>query len=67
MREEPEKGSGRLVAEFYPFQAGFDIDQSVRGCIVGGDIGVLSCIIVKQGEQDIAPLTTEVLPKRERS
>lgn len=41
------------------------IAQSVRGCIVGPDIGVLSAIIVKQGENDIAPLTTEVLPKRQ--
>ncbi|CED85483.1 40s ribosomal protein s6 [Phaffia rhodozyma] len=38
--------------------------KSVRGCIVGNDIAVLSLVIVKQGEQDIEGLTTEVLPKR---
>lgn len=38
--------------------------KSVRGCIVGNDIAVLSVIIVKQGEQEIEGLTTEALPKR---
>lgn len=38
--------------------------KSVRGCIVGNDIAVLSLVIVKQGEQDIEGLTTEALPKR---
>lgn len=38
--------------------------KSVRGCIVGPDIAVLSLVIVKQGESDIPGLTDEVLPKR---
>ncbi|PPQ93165.1 hypothetical protein CVT25_002592, partial [Psilocybe cyanescens] len=38
--------------------------KSVRGCIVGPDIAVLSLIIVKQGESDIPGLTDVVLPKR---
>ncbi|KAF5378728.1 hypothetical protein D9615_006879 [Tricholomella constricta] len=38
--------------------------KSVRGCIVGPDIAVLSLVIVKQGEADIPGLTDEVLPKR---
>jgi len=38
--------------------------KSVRGCIVGPDIAVLALIVVKQGEQDIAGLTDNVLPKR---
>jgi len=38
--------------------------KSVRGCIVGPDIAVLSLIIVKQGEADIPGLTDVVLPKR---
>jgi small subunit ribosomal protein S6e len=38
--------------------------KSVRGCIVGSDIQVLSAVIVKQGENDIAGLTDTVLPKR---
>ncbi|PPQ69220.1 hypothetical protein CVT24_000017 [Panaeolus cyanescens] len=38
--------------------------KSVRGCIVGPDIAVLSLVIVKQGEADIPGLTDVVLPKR---
>ena len=38
--------------------------KSVRGCIVGPDIAVLSLVIVKQGEGDIPGLTDSVLPKR---
>lgn len=38
--------------------------KSVRGCIVGSDIAVLSLIVVKQGEQEIPGLTDNVLPKR---
>lgn len=38
--------------------------KSVRGCIVGPDIAVLSLVIVKQGEQQIPGLTDVVLPKR---
>ncbi|KAA1475005.1 ribosomal protein S6e [Dentipellis sp. KUC8613] len=38
--------------------------KSVRGCIVGPDIAVLSLVIVKQGESDIPGLTDDVLPKR---
>ncbi|WOO77386.1 40S ribosomal protein S6 [Vanrija pseudolonga] len=38
--------------------------KSVRGCIVASDIQVLSVVIVKQGEQEIAGLTDVVLPKR---
>jgi small subunit ribosomal protein S6e len=38
--------------------------KSVRGCIVGPDIAVLSLVIVKQGEAEIPSLTDTVLPKR---
>jgi len=38
--------------------------KSIRGCIIGPDIAVLSLVIVKQGEQDIPGLTDVVLPKR---
>jgi len=38
--------------------------KSVRGCIVGPDIAVLSLIIVKQGDAEIPGLTDVVLPKR---
>ncbi|KAL1690522.1 ribosomal protein S6e-domain-containing protein, partial [Schizophyllum commune] len=38
--------------------------KSVRGCIVGPDIAVLSLVIVKQGDAEIPGLTDQVLPKR---
>ncbi|EPT02185.1 hypothetical protein FOMPIDRAFT_1022987 [Fomitopsis schrenkii] len=38
--------------------------KSVRGCIVGPDISVLSLVIIKQGENEIPGLTDNVLPKR---
>ena len=38
--------------------------KSVRGCIVGSDITVLSLVIVKQGDNEIPGLTDTVLPKR---
>lgn len=38
--------------------------KSVRGCIVGPDIAVLSLIIVKQGDNELPGLTDNVLPKR---
>ncbi|KAG6868034.1 hypothetical protein C0993_008154 [Termitomyces sp. T159_Od127] len=38
--------------------------KSVRGCIVGPDIAVLSLVIVKQGDGDVPGLTDNVLPKR---
>ncbi|KAI0719669.1 40S ribosomal protein S6 [Fomitopsis betulina] len=38
--------------------------KSVRGCIVGPDISVLSLVIIKQGDNDIPGLTDNILPKR---
>ncbi|KAJ1959265.1 40S ribosomal protein S6, partial [Dispira parvispora] len=38
--------------------------KSVRGCIVGPDLSVLSLAIVKQGEQEIPGLTDGSVPKR---
>jgi len=38
--------------------------KSIRGCIIGPDIAVLSLVIVKQGDSDIPGLTDVVLPKR---
>jgi hypothetical protein len=38
--------------------------KSVRGCIVGPDIAVLSVVIIKQGDDDIPGLTDVALPKR---
>ena len=38
--------------------------KSIRGCIIGPDIAVLSLVIVKQGDSDVPGLTDVVLPKR---
>lgn len=38
--------------------------KSVRGCIVGPDLSVLSVIIVKTGEQPLPGLTDKVIPRR---
>jgi small subunit ribosomal protein S6e len=49
---------------YRPRRTGERKRKSVRGCIVGPDIAVLSLVIVKQGEQEIPGLTDVVLPKR---
>jgi len=38
--------------------------KSVRGCIVGADIAVLSLAIVKKGEKELAGITNESTPRR---
>ena len=38
--------------------------RSVRGCIVGPDIRILSCSMVKKGEKDIPGLTDTIKPRR---
>ncbi|KAJ7846092.1 40S ribosomal protein S6 [Mycena olivaceomarginata] len=49
---------------YRPRRTGERKRKSVRGCIVGPDIAVLSVVLVKQGEGEIAGLTDNVLPKR---
>ena len=49
---------------FRPRRTGERRRKSVRGCIVGPDIAVLSLVVVKQGESEIPGLTDTVLPKR---
>lgn len=49
---------------FRPRRTGERKRKSVRGCIVGPDIAVLSLVIVKQGDNAIPELTENVLPKR---
>ena len=38
--------------------------KSVRGCIVGPDLAVLSLVIVKKGEAELPGLTDQVMPRR---
>jgi small subunit ribosomal protein S6e len=49
---------------YRPRRTGERKRKSVRGCIVGPDMSVLSLVVVKQGENDIPGLTDQVLPKR---
>ncbi|KAF8252453.1 ribosomal protein S6e [Wilcoxina mikolae CBS 423.85] len=49
---------------YRPRRTGERKRKSVRGCIVGADLAVLSLVIVKQGENDIAGLTDVTHPKR---
>ncbi|KAH9848785.1 ribosomal protein S6e [Lenzites betulinus] len=49
---------------YRPRRTGERKRKSVRGCIVGPDIAVLSLVVVKQGENEIPGLTDNVLPKR---
>lgn len=49
---------------YRPRRVGERTRKSVRGCIVGPDIAVLSLVIVKQGEGEIPGLTDNILPKR---
>ncbi|KAL1916906.1 40S ribosomal protein eS6 [Calcarisporiella thermophila] len=49
---------------YRPRRTGERKRKSVRGCIVGPDLSVLSLVIVKQGEQQIPGLTDQTLPKR---
>merc|ERR1719198_2255183 len=45
-------------------RAGCRKRKSVRGCIVGPDIAVLSLIVAKKGDEDIPGLTDEQKPRR---
>lgn len=38
--------------------------KSVRGCIIGPDMSVISLIVVKKGDNDIAGLTDDAKPRR---
>ncbi|KAL0085350.1 40S ribosomal protein S6-B [Phycomyces blakesleeanus] len=49
---------------YRPRRTGERKRKSVRGCIVGSDLAVLSLVVVKQGEQDIPGLTDVTVPKR---
>ncbi|KAI5814969.1 ribosomal protein S6e-domain-containing protein [Pyronema omphalodes] len=49
---------------YRPRRTGERKRKSVRGCIVGSDLAVLSLVVVKQGDNDIAGLTDVSHPKR---
>jgi len=49
---------------FRPRKRGERKRKSVRGCIISGDLSVVSLVIVKKGDADIPGLTDEVKPRR---
>ncbi|ODV94858.1 hypothetical protein PACTADRAFT_50710 [Pachysolen tannophilus NRRL Y-2460] len=49
---------------YRPRRTGERKRKSVRGCIVGPDLAVLSLVVIKQGEQEIPGLTDTSVPKR---
>lgn len=49
---------------FRPRRSGERKRKSVRGCIVGSDLSVLSLVIVKKGDNDIPGLTDQSVPRR---
>jgi len=49
---------------YRPRRTGERKRKSVRGCIVDGNLSVLSLVIVKKGEQDIPGLTDTTVPRR---
>ena len=49
---------------YRPRKTGERKRKSVRGCIVDGNLSVLSCIIVKKGDAEIPGLTDNTIPRR---
>ncbi|XP_046553792.1 40S ribosomal protein S6-like [Haliotis rubra] len=49
---------------FRPRRNGERKRKSVRGCIVDGQLSVLSMIIIKKGDKDIPGLTDKTIPRR---
>jgi ribosomal protein S6E (S10) len=49
---------------YRPRRTGERRRKSVRGCIVGADLSVLSVVIVKSGEQALPGLTDVTVPRR---
>lgn len=63
------KGRIRLLLSaghscYRPRRSGERKRKSVRGCIVGADIKVLSLVIVKKGDQELEGLTDTKKPRR---
>jgi len=55
---------GKDTSCYRPRRSGERRRKSVRGCIIGSDIGVLSLVIVKKGEEDLPGLTDKDVPRR---
>ena len=49
---------------YRPRRAGERKRKSVRGCIVGADISVLNLVVTKVGDETVAGLTDDQIPRR---
>lgn len=49
---------------FRPRRKGYLKRKSVRGCIVGSDLAVMSLVLAQKGKEDIPGLTDEAKPRR---
>lgn len=55
---------GKDTSCYRPRRSGERRRKSVRGCIVGSDIGALSLVIVKKGDEELPGLTDRDVPRR---
>jgi len=55
---------GKDTSCYRPRRSGERRRKSVRGCIVGSDIGALSLVIVKKGDEELPGLTDKDVPRR---
>jgi len=55
---------GKNTSCYRPRRTGERKRKSVRGCIVDGNLSVLSLVIVKKGDQEIPGLTDTTVPRR---
>jgi len=55
---------GKDTSCYRPRRSGERRRKSVRGCIVGSDIGALSLVIVKKGDDELPGLTDKDVPRR---
>ncbi|KAJ1640435.1 ribosomal protein S6e-domain-containing protein [Pavlovales sp. CCMP2436] len=55
---------GEQCCRGYGMRKGERYRKSVRGCIIGHNISVLHCIIVKKGPEELPGLTDKSIPRR---
>jgi small subunit ribosomal protein S6e len=49
---------------YFARREGTSLRKTVRGCIVGGELGAINLIVVQKGEKEIAGLTDVTIPRR---
>lgn len=49
---------------YFERREGVALRKSVRGCIIGQDLGAINLVVVKKGEKEIPKLTDVMVPRR---